>query len=149
MSDFVILHTDDDLEAAGNFMDHLLKDIGIPDLTVDLLSNIDAGKPGMQSLGTLHDNYRYILTFVTKNLESDKYCRYLDEILLTLGLREANGKEDRVVPVLTQNGYCTIIELSVLGGLQYFRFHLRSSLMKESYINSVKNLVKAGRKKFP
>ncbi|XP_060573153.1 uncharacterized protein LOC132731061 [Ruditapes philippinarum] len=149
MSDFVILHTDDDLEAAGSFMEHLQRDIGIPDLTVDLLSNIDAGKPGMQSLATLHDNYRYILTYVTKNLESDKYCRYLDEIVLTLGLREANGKEERVVPVLTRRGYCNIIELSILGGLQYFNFRSNSTLMSESYVNCVKNLVKTGRAKFP
>jgi hypothetical protein len=149
MSDFVILHTDDDLEAAGCFMEHLQRDIGIPDLTVDLLSNIDAGKPGMQSLATLHDNYRYILTYVTKNLESDKYCRYLDEIVLTLGLREANGKEERVVPVLTRKGYCNIIELSILGGLQYFNFRSSSTLMSDSYVNCVKNLVKTGRAKFP
>ncbi|XP_045207685.2 uncharacterized protein LOC123559713 isoform X2 [Mercenaria mercenaria] len=149
MSDFVILHTDADMEEACAFMTHLVNDTGIEDLTVDLFSNIDAGKPGMQSLGKLHEKYRYILTYVTDNLASDKYCRFLQEIILTFGLQEANGKEDRVVPVFTKNERCKILEISIIRGLQYFRFRPLNTFLSNLYLKSVRNLVQDGRTKFP
>ncbi|XP_053408409.1 uncharacterized protein LOC128545978 isoform X2 [Mercenaria mercenaria] len=149
MSDFVILHTDADMEEACAFMTHLVNDTGIENLTVDMFSNIDAGKPGMQSLGKLHEKYRYILTYVTDNLASDKYCRFLQEILLTFGLQEANGKEDRVVPVFTKNERCKILEISVIRGLQYFKFHSLNRFISDLYLKSVRNLVQDGRAKFP
>lgn len=147
--DFVILHTDADLEAVHGFRDHLLSDLEIQDLTVDLFSNIDAGKSDCASLSTLHDTYRYILTYVTDNLESDRYCRFLQEIIITFGLREANGKEDRVVPVFTANNGCSILELSVIKGLQYFRFHSEKRVMRKMYLDCVKRLVQTGRTRFP
>ncbi|XP_053408398.1 uncharacterized protein LOC128559816 [Mercenaria mercenaria] len=149
MSDFVILHTDADMEEACAFMNHLKNDTGIEHLTVELLSSINVGKPGMQSLAALHENYRYILTYVTDNLASDKYCRFLQEILLTFGLKKANGQEDRVVPVFTKNECCNILEISVLHGLQYFQFHSLNSLISDLCLNSVRKLVREGREKFP
>ncbi|XP_053408402.1 uncharacterized protein LOC123559714 [Mercenaria mercenaria] len=149
MSDIVILHTDADMEKAFDYMAHLLQDVGIKDLTVDLLSSINVGKPGMQSLATLHENYRHILTYVTDNLVSNKYCRFLQEIILTFGLKEGNGKEDRVVPVFTKNERCKILELSILPGLQYFKFHSRNTFISDSYLNTVRKLVHVGRENFP
>jgi hypothetical protein len=149
MSDFVMLHTDADLLEACAYLDHLQEHSGFPDLTMDLFSNTDFGKSDINSLASLHHKYRYILIYVTQNLTNDSYCRFLQEILLKIGLKQGSWKKDRVIPVFTQTGGCDIPELDVLIGLKYFWFLSPNKTVKGLYVNSVQKLIQTGRAKFP
>lgn len=149
MQDFVILHTESDLESVVSFKENLFNDAADDMITVDLFCEIDVEKTQMQSIATLHDRYRYILIFVTDNLVDDHNCRFLNEILITLGLCDGNGKKDRVVPVFTKPGNCKIIELSIIGGLQYHRRTSENGTLHAHYLRSVKNLIQCARRKFP
>ncbi|XP_053389819.1 uncharacterized protein LOC128552781 [Mercenaria mercenaria] len=146
--DFILLNAEADQEEAEQCRDHLKTDIGIPDLTIDLFCEIDSGQTAMMSLETLHDRYNNILILGTKNLEGDKYSRFLNENLLTTGLQDANGKEDRVIPVWTSKD-CKgkITEFRIIKGFEYYSFLSdKSSTRATCYIQCVKNTVKEGRK---
>jgi uncharacterized protein YutE (UPF0331/DUF86 family) len=84
---------------------------------------------------------------VTEHLVSDRHKRFLTEILLTFGLREKNGKEDRVVPVWTRNDSKNkILELSIIRGIDYHAFLTsKSNVRRKNYKDCVKKLVDKGR----
>lgn len=147
-NDFVVLHADEDTEIAEMYIEHLEKDLGLENLIVHKLSDVDVEKTEMCCIGTLHNRYNFILTLVTQNFSSDKHKRFLNEILLTCGLKEANGKEDRIVPVwMQQNSKTLVFEFISLKGLDFHMFQTtQSERLKTSYKKCVRRLIETGRK---
>ena len=155
MRDIVILHTEADTEEAQKTRDHLFNDIGgrnsiIPNFTVDLFSEIDGGRTAMRSLEQLHDKYIYILILGTQNLADDNFSMFLNENILTKGLKEAKGKEDRVLPIwVTEDCINKIMELSIIKGFKYYTFLAnKESRAADQYVQFVRKTVLEGRKKF-
>lgn len=148
--DFVLLFSDGDQEEAQKYADHLKKELstrGIKDLSVDLFSDIDSGKTALKSSETLHDRYNYILILANANLANDKFARFLHENILTNGLREANGKEDRVIPVWTCSDCKSLItELICIKGFEYYKFVSDpTSPTAQAYMQCVLYAVQRGR----
>ncbi|XP_060573133.1 uncharacterized protein LOC132731049 [Ruditapes philippinarum] len=154
MKDFVIIHTKADSEGVQVFKKHLHNDFGISNLTVETFDNVGLGKSELRKAATLHDSFRYILIFVTDNLEDDWYTQFINEIVLIRGLKNEKGqknndeKRDRVVPVLTGCQYEDQV-LCCITSLRYFNFKSTKPSLREAYLNSVKSLFKMGRVKFP
>jgi hypothetical protein len=104
----------------------------------------------MRSLEKLHDKYIYILVLGTQNLAEDNFAMFLHENILTKGLKDGNGKEDRVIPIwVTNDCRYLIMEFSIIKGFEYYYFVSDpTSRCAKRYIEFVKRTVNQGRKKF-
>lgn len=144
--DLILLYTDDDEEMAHEFRDHILRDISIKHLTFHLFSNIDCGQSELTTLNTIHDRYHSILALITPKLKLDKYQCFVQETLLTVGLKDGNGKENRMIPVWTVPDKTIITAFITLKGIDYYKFKNSAyPAIKHGYREMVKNLIMKGR----
>ncbi|KAL4229597.1 hypothetical protein ACF0H5_012635 [Mactra antiquata] len=149
MSDILLLYTEDDEEIAEEFKEHLLRDINVENLTVDLIGDINCGETQMSTLGKLHDSHINILPLITPNLKESRYQQYVNEAVLVLGLTD-DDKKDRFIPVwITEDK--TIIKALVAfknSGIDFFRYKNNSQeYIQNRYRNKVKQMIIEGREK--
>lgn len=131
-----------------DFKEICRQDPGInPPMSIDKSNCIDAGKTEFDSLETLHDRYRYVLVFVTKNLEADAYKKFITVMVVTFGLKMGNGKKDRVIPVLTKRK-CEILCLDTITGFRYYSCK-NSEVLRQNYKTCLTNTVKKARQEIP
>ncbi|KAL4228515.1 hypothetical protein ACF0H5_011563 [Mactra antiquata] len=148
MIDILLLFAGEDEETAHEFRDHLLKDIDVENLTVELMSDINCGKSEISTLDGLHASHINLLALITPNLKKDNYQRFVNEVLLVAGLKE-DHKADRMIPVWTTKNKNIISEYSVFKGIDYFGFKSYTrDTMKESYKRKLKRMIIDGRNKF-
>ena len=148
IADAVVLHADDDREAAKEFIANMEREFPDLNLNITIYETLTPGKYLLGSAANLYDNCRFLFVFVTQNFVNADLPRFLNEISLieTITFQEKNN---RLIPVSTDNnGY--LPELAPLIPLNYKRYLQAKSEQKSdsSFLRSFKMLITDGRKKY-
>lgn len=119
-----------------------------PKVSVKSFNFVQPGKGIATSLASLHTDFNFILLFVTKSFEEEKYNSFLAEAVITDGLlsRKDEGKEDRVIPVWNIPRVSSKnLFIKILHGFNYTNCVGRDDRLRADYVDLVRKTVKDGR----
>ncbi|KAK3585592.1 hypothetical protein CHS0354_036778 [Potamilus streckersoni] len=146
--DALIIHTDNDREAAIHFRRHLQHDIGLSDVRAIIYEEFHSTMSEMRALESVFDRCRYIFIYVTENFTRDDVMRYFEEIILTDSLYDKK-KNYRIIPVWSTKIRVRIIELNPLAGIKYWRFLEGERNINDLYVTQIRRVILDGREKYP
>ncbi|KAL3881540.1 hypothetical protein ACJMK2_027972 [Sinanodonta woodiana] len=147
--DALIIHTENDRQAAIEFQKHLRRDIGVPDIRTAIYEEFHNGVMSeMRSLETVFDRCRFIFVYVSQSLTEDDTMRFFEEMILTDSFSD-KWKKFRIIPVWSTKEKVRIIELNPLPGIKYWRFLDGEKDNNSIYVTSVRNMILNGRVNIP
>ncbi|KAK3585593.1 hypothetical protein CHS0354_036779 [Potamilus streckersoni] len=143
--DALIIHTENDRQAAIEFQNHLRHDIGVQDVRSVIYEEFHNGVMSeMRALETVFDRCRFIFVYVSQSFTEDDAMRYFEEMILTDSFYD-DWKKFRIIPIWPTRERVRIIELNPLPGIKYWRFLEGEKDVNSIYVTCVRNLILKGR----